>query len=423
MKLKILLILLLFGVLFGCQQDWLDNNETIVTTEVNALTLRMKSSYPKLKSKLTAAKSGSDLPCTVDLHLEVSYVTVGTGISQLDQSYYEAVHAQIVNALWVDFNQTAAYTSIQATKSAILIMCPVEIAAALNEGWFEKHRIGYVSGQWIPSIHNVRVTVQQFCSGYDPDNGGWTGEGNPDSGTPGSGGDGDPYVNSDLLISEFNEEKIVVSSDLPDCMGNILKSIQGITGTTIADMIQKFSGNVPGYDLVIMPTVTDLTISGYVDKDLYDDSGQLIIWMNINPDAVSNATDVAIATTLMHESIHAYLIAFYNNDPAAATQTYPELFDRYSEKKVFYNNIQHEFFATAFIADMALSLQKFTLKHNGFTYDSDFYNDMAWKGLTGTKAFMKLSDTKRKRIIDRIKAEQYKVENNGTVQRGQPAGC
>lgn len=58
---------------------------------------------------------------------------------------------------------------------------------------------------------------------------------------------------------------------------------------------------------------------------------------------------------------------------------------------------------------------------NGF--DSAFYNDMAWKGLTGPKAFMKLSDTKRKRIIDRIKAEQYKVENNDTVQHGQPAGC
>lgn len=31
---------------------------------------------------------------------------------------------------------------------------------------------------------------------------------------------------------------------------------------------------------------------------------------------------------------------------------------------------------------------------NGF--DSDFYNDMAWKGLTGPKAFMMLSDTKIK---------------------------
>jgi len=54
-----------------------------------------------------------------------------------------------------------------------------------------------------------------------------------------------------------------------------------------------------------------------------------------------------------------------------------------------------------------------------------FYKDLAWGGLTGTKAFLSFSEQERNRIINTVRAERYdnKVTTNGHAQKGEKADC
>lgn len=60
-------------------------------------------------------------------------------------------------------------------------------------------------------------------------------------------------------------------------------------------------------------------------------------------------------------------------------------------------------FTKKFITDIAASIEQFGIKQ-GDSHPSSFYNDLARKGLTGSKAFYKLSPADTTRITNIIKA-------------------
>ncbi len=118
----------------------------------------------------------------------------------------------------------------------------------------------------------------------------------------------------------------------------------------------------------------------------------------------------AFATTVFHEAIHAHITTLAQNLPNVAKKTYPELFTWFSSLKGNQNDMQHALFAEKHIEDIAKSVEQLG-KKLGYFYDYQFYKDLAWKGLTGTNAFLKKNPNQmdRDRIINTIKAEQYGI--------------
>ncbi|MGA6121716.1 hypothetical protein [Sphingobacterium anhuiense] len=277
---------------------------------------------------------------------------------------------------------------------------------------------GYVNGEY-----NSSGTYCSFTHGDGGMDGSGPGEWQnfqPDpGGGGGAGGEGD-NPNSKKKIENFNNR--IDDSELPDCMKQVLADLKNLNGSTVANIIKKFAGEVPGYNLkFVTENFSDpMQVAG---TNRNSSTGEMIIGFNVNPTVIGNVTDLALGTTMLHESIHAYLAAFYYNDPTAAKLSYPELFVKYSKQKAFSNGIQHETFAKNFITDIAASIKNYG-ELKGYNLDKQVYDDIAWKGLVETEAFKSLSETDRDRIIDRIMAEQYDTRKEKNVkQEGTRLGC
>lgn len=274
------------------------------------------------------------------------------------------------------------------------------------------------------------VPNRTTCPSSDPDmgEGGWPDGGNdytPDPSeyynTEAPAGSG-PSQAPPKTAEEFEEE--IDDSNLPDCMGKVLDTLKTLKGNSVANIIQKFAGELPKYKLKFAQEFVGgdagLGQVAWVRNEIKD--GYVTINFNTYRDVLQNTTDLAAATTLLHESVHAYLYAFYKDDPTSATATYPELFKKYIFKKSGINSseTQHNEMAKTFINDIAASLTQYGKKMK-FPMNDSFYKDLAWKGLTDTDAFKSLSDTDKKRITDIIKAEQYGIKN--ITPKGKKLGC
>lgn len=279
---------------------------------------------------------------------------------------------------------------------------------------------GYGCGPNLEIYHSRNCSWPQHCTGY-----GWSLIDSrdeyvcenvwvPDAPNTDGGGGSD---GSD--IADFNAK--IDDTNLPDCMKGVLDTLKMLDGNSVADMIKKFSGEVPGYNLKF--ATQNLSDPMKFAVTTPDNNGDMIIGLNTNPLVIGNVSDLAIGATMLHESIHAYLYAFYQNDPVAATMTYPELFEKYSKEKAFSNGVQHEKIAKDFIADLAASMKNYG-ELKGYHLDKQIYDDIAWKGLLETAAFKSLSDIDKSRIIDRIMSEQYDTrKDKGVTQKGARLGC
>ncbi|MBW8245260.1 hypothetical protein K1F50_20855, partial [Muricauda oceani] len=136
--------------------------------------------------------------------------------------------------------------------------------------------------------------------------------------------------------------------------------------------------------------------------------------------AWGNATDLSWARTMMHESIHAYVVASSYN-AATIAQKQALLGPDWASA---YLNYGHDYIANNYIKPMADSLQEFG-NIKGYHHSRQFYEDMAWAGLHSTSAFNGLPLATQKRINDVILIELTKKDTNGNPkpQKGNNAGC
>lgn len=63
-----------------------------------------------------------------------------------------------------------------------------------------------------------------------------------------------------------------------------------------------------------MVNLSDISQVSGVDTTV-SKAGYVTINFNNNPDVVRNVTDLAVATTILHESIHAFIVAWAKDDP------------------------------------------------------------------------------------------------------------
>lgn len=134
------------------------------------------------------------------------------------------------------------------------------------------------------------------------------------------------------------------------------------------------------------------------------------------------------------------MIAYFRVDPLSARSSYPDLVNDYAQQVYGgdANQIQHAEFVRNFVNDIAIALEEYG-KNKGYTHTTQFYQDLAWGGLTHTGTYDALgnpiettwfqssvpSSTDRKRIVDTITIEQTGKDFSGTTktQKGTNAGC
>ena len=138
----------------------------------------------------------------------------------------------------------------------------------------------------------------------------------------------------------------------------------------------------------------------------------------------------------MHESVHAYLVIYFTNNPISgfnpATSSYSDLVNDYNQTGD-YNAAQHNTMTLNFMNGIASALQQYGNAQGYIPPDANYYSDIAWGGLATdangnpTPLFLSLvpSSVDQNRILNRISIEQSGYDLNGDPQPqvGKKGGC
>jgi hypothetical protein len=202
----------------------------------------------------------------------------------------------------------------------------------------------------------------------------------------------------------------IITTDLPPCVDKIVVDIKTLQNGKFAQVIAKFAGVNPA------PTNYNWNIStGVLPTDNPGSTNGTVgingVNTTLNENDLNVSTDLSIAKTLIHECFHAYLVSVYRYRDI--DKSYVNLIETYfTEFNKDLNDAQHNIFAdTNIIKEISSAIQEYGVS-KGYVLSQQFYDDMAWGGLAGTKAFKTLSDEEQERILDVITAEYKNSSNN-----------
>lgn len=256
-----------------------------------------------------------------------------------------------------------------------------------------------------------------YDSGSGGGEGGWSG---------GSSGGGTP--------SQPTQTATIDLSKLKPCQTKVLQDLQLASGTALLGIVKLFSGTEPGYNWVVKDGTLDDDTYG-LTSSLYDISNRSVT-TTFDESKWGSATDLSIARTMLHESINAYLVAYFSNSVYAPSRsaTFGDMMTIFHTISVSgqdpdLNVLHHDEMAqggsgNGWISDVAWSLKQYGIQR-GYNLPNQFYMDMAWGGLTGTAAFLSLPAVDRTRINNTILTELIDKDGNGNTaqQSGTPSNC
>lgn len=179
----------------------------------------------------------------------------------------------------------------------------------------------------------------------------------------------------------------------------------------VAEIINQFSGDIPNWNWQLKEGSLPANQNGGTSLT----SGGAITVLDYNK--LKTATNIAVARTIIHESIHAYLTVYFRYDPVNAQKDYPGMLRAWQRAKhPDYNEIQHDQMEKSFVNDIATSLKEYG-QARGLNLSDYIYQDLAWGGLDFDNN-NQLSDDDKARIQNRLSAEQ----TNTTYDTESPAG-
>jgi hypothetical protein len=219
-------------------------------------------------------------------------------------------------------------------------------------------------------------------------------DGNNDVG----GGDG--------LETEDEDEEEIDIKELTNCHKELILSLIGSSKQEFMRIFEKFNGNqpVPGnYNVKFQYGTCPPGATACTSRNLQDGWATITISQSVN----QNATDLSFARTILHETLHAYLLF---------EQQYPSDCDlnclltnyiaKYGGNDL--NPSHHNLFVeTKFLNDIAVELRNYAIgaNYNVATLGDQFFKDMAWGGLHQTNLFNSKPISDQNRINARVRSE------------------
>ncbi|WP_335967008.1 hypothetical protein [Galbibacter sp. PAP.153] len=142
-----------------------------------------------------------------------------------------------------------------------------------------------------------------------------------------------------------------------------------------------------------------------------DGNGGFIMTITIDDDYIKNATKLALARTIIHESLHAYLGYVlqnnYTSNTASLLHTY---YSKYGN-----GNIAEHTFMSQYVEALGYSLAAW----DNHKQSQEYYNNLAWSGgLLSTDAYNKLSGSKKTAILNANRAEGNAIYKSTSQAKG-----
>lgn len=239
-----------------------------------------------------------------------------------------------------------------------------------------------------------------------------------------------------ILLKAIEDQ--IDDSQLDQCTKEVLAKLKNLANVDIANIFKKFGVPKNGtYNIrIILGTPTS---SGVLAETKLDGSKNNYVitirdtYLNGTNNNNRPPTDLAIATVLIHELIHAHFMALYddykNNGDICALDNYDCLFMKYAANN--YEDItdpHHTQMFESYLGVMAGTLQEFQTGSPIHTEATQLYQDLAISTLRDTQLFKDRypndynapNFAERQRIGHRRLAEDNKMTAATYVPKGKP---
>ena len=247
-------------------------------------------------------------------------------------------------------------------------------------------------------------------------------------GGPGTGSSGpypaNPYDDGSGWGGDTPTQTTRICNNLPPCLGQSYASMLGAialyasraaaNGTPSSFMpVSYFTATSRNWQLQAGPLPPNTFGSTHID---YANNKMVTV---LDDQKLQNATDLRVIGLLLHESVHAYLVLYYENDPSKFRLDYPALVEAMEQQSQSQqNNTQHALTVTDFKNEIGQIMYTYCTQL-GYNVSLQYCQDLAWTGLGSTPAFIALSQREKTRIVNAINAETSGVNALGL----QPSGC
>ena len=192
----------------------------------------------------------------------------------------------------------------------------------------------------------------------------------------------------------------LISNGLAPCARIILNSLRNLRGNDIGGIFALFGTSTTAAWTIqsgVLPTNTNgITVT--------TTAAPFSVTTTISTDLTSHATNIAVARTLIHESLHAYMGRWGRLHNMSPNTTLDNLLDGYMRGTGFDANQQHALMATI-VSQMADALQGYC-NANGILLQHERAENLFWSGLLRTDAYALLSTTRKDMITRENVAEQ-----------------
>lgn len=230
------------------------------------------------------------------------------------------------------------------------------------------------------------------------------------------------------------EKQIIKDSSLPNCIKDIIDDL--LADNTYLDLGDMDSSvleqlNLAGYIMDIFNNSPNYNLIFKMDNLPPDSSGNLknaqtiptasptipgnfIITITLDTNYVTNATDLSLARTIIHESLHAYL-AYITQENFTSTLAL-RLLSLSSSLPGGLNEAQHNEMSNNFVNAIANSLESW---HNSALIDNNYYNYLSWSGsMLSTQAFLEKPLTFQTNCINANNAEGSAASSSTSSAQG-----
>lgn len=182
--------------------------------------------------------------------------------------------------------------------------------------------------------------------------------------------------------------------------GALVPKLEG--KTHLSQMVLDLFGKCKNYDIIIDIKELGNNSQGFPLNAQTDG----IKSITLDEDLVKDATQLSIAKTLVHESLHVYINYVMKNNRRSTI--YNELQNYYKNFRNQYshsvaNNLSQHTFISQYVEALAYSLSSYD--HD--KQDISYYKALSWGGLESSEAYKKLKTSEKTKIQQIIKNEQY----------------
>lgn len=211
------------------------------------------------------------------------------------------------------------------------------------------------------------------------------------------------YINSSII-----EKKINVTN-LDPCGQSIFNRLKVLEQNDVAAILRKLGDVKSDYNLTILngiPTDPNSLASTNWELSPLQEIISYNYKIKVRSEHTQISTDLALASTILHEIIHAYFLSILDDcivaNNCTVLQSYPDLWNFYVANKTgnFTNGLsQHNQIANSYVNIMGAALQEFITGVPVVTgQQSQVYTDLAWYGLEGTIPYNALPVDDKNRI-------------------------